>query len=173
VVAPDPLVQGLCALTWALAALTLPGDPARWVMVGLLAVPLVQVGSTDFRSRYVYTVVAGVGVAIGLAFGWQVHNSPWWTSIAGAVGAYAAFALFYLLAALIYRSRAALYRGDMTIAAMIGAGAAVCTPQALFGGILIGGVLGIVYWVVKRSRYASMPYGPGLCLGGLVALFFC
>jgi hypothetical protein len=170
---PDPRVQAVCALLWAVAAFTLPGEPTRWAMVGLLAVPLVQVAFTDFRTRYVYTLVAGVGIALGLAFGWQVHNSPWWTSIAGALGAYAAFAVFYLLAALIYRSRVALFGGDLTIAAMIGAGAAVCTPQALITGTLIGAGLGLVYLVVKRSRHAYMPYGPGLCLGGLLALFFC
>src|SRR5438105_5857700 len=78
----DPLVQGGSALVWALAALLLQDGPLRWVETGLIAVPLIQVAVTDFRTRFVYTVVAAIGLVPGLAFGWQVHNAemPWWTS---------------------------------------------------------------------------------------------
>ena len=64
-------------------------------------------------------------------------------------------------------------RGDITIAAMVGAGAAACTPQALFWGVLLGGLFAISLLLSRRSRHAYMPYGPGLCLGGLAALFCC
>src|SRR5438552_1103348 len=57
--------------------------------------------------------------------------------------------------------------------AMVGAGAAWCTPMALFFGVLFGAVIAVGLLVAGRSRYTTMPYGPGLCLGGLVALFWC
>src|SRR5438046_1413738 len=77
----DPIVQGASALVWAAIPIFLAGDWPRWAEAGLLAVPLIQVAVTDFRTRYVYTVVAWIGLAIGLAFGWQVHAGDWWTSV--------------------------------------------------------------------------------------------
>jgi prepilin signal peptidase PulO-like enzyme (type II secretory pathway) len=172
----DPLVQGGSALVWAATPFVLPGDWIRWAETGLVAVPLIQVAVTDFRTRYVYTVMAAIGAAIGLAFGWQVHgfDMPWWTSLAGAVGGFLAFGFLWLLGRLIYRGRVeAMARGDITIAAMVGAGAAGCTPTALFLGVLLGGLIAVALLFARRSRHATMPYGPGLCLGGLAALFWC
>ncbi|MBV9578230.1 MAG: hypothetical protein JO057_06525, partial [Chloroflexi bacterium] len=54
---------------------------------------------------------------------------------------------------------------------MVGAGAATLAPNALFYGVLAGGVLALVVWLTTRSRHTTMPYGPGLCLGGLITLF--
>jgi prepilin signal peptidase PulO-like enzyme (type II secretory pathway) len=56
---------------------------------------------------------------------------------------------------------------------MVGAGAAACTPQALLLGVLTGGVLAVGFLIVRRSGRGTMPYGPGLCLGGLATLFLC
>src|SRR5712692_3809092 len=172
----DPFVQGGSALVWAAAPLVLPGDWIRWAETGLVAVPLIQVAVTDIRTRFVYTPVAIVGAALGLAFGWQVHSTemPWWTSLVGALGGFVAFGLLWLLGRLLYRGRVeAMATGDITIAGMVGAGAAACTPQALFLGVLLGAVIAIGVWIATRSRHATMPYGPGLCLGGLAALFWC
>lgn len=174
--ARDPLVQGASALVWAATPLLTQGGWLRWMETGLVAVPLVQVAVTDIRTRYVYTVVAGIGAVVGVAFGWQIHNTemPWWTGVAGAAGGFAAFGLLWLLGRAMYRGRVeAMARGDITIAAMVGAGAAGCTPQALFLGVLLGGLIAVGLLLGRRSRDAFMPYGPGLCLGGLAALFWC
>ena len=56
---------------------------------------------------------------------------------------------------------------------MVGAGAAACTAQALVLGVLISGLLAVGFLIVRRSGRASMPYGPGLCVGGLATLFLC
>jgi hypothetical protein len=170
----DPIVQGTATVVGAAIPFFVGGDWLRWVEAGLIAMPLIQVAVTDLRTRYVYTVVAVVGLVLGLAFGWQVHRVEWWTSLAGAAGGFAAFGALWGLGRLIYRGRVeAMARGDIAIAAMVGAGAAACTAQALFLGVVIGGVLAAGIWVVTRSKDGFMPYGPGLCLGGLATLFFC
>jgi prepilin signal peptidase PulO-like enzyme (type II secretory pathway) len=174
----DPIVQGASALVWAAMPIFLAGDWWRWSGAGLLAVPLIQVAVTDFRTRYVYTVIAGIGLVLGLAFGWQVHGGEWWTSVAGAVGGFAFLGFFYLLGKLYVRVRhlgdvEALASGDITIAAMVGAVSAACTPSALFDGMLMGGLLALGIWIVRRSARGTMPFGPGLCLGGLATLFWC
>src|SRR5437763_16948169 len=60
----DPLVQTGSALVWA--ALGARGDWLRALEGGLIATPLIQVAVTDLKTRYVYTAVAAVGIAIGL-----------------------------------------------------------------------------------------------------------
>jgi hypothetical protein len=169
----DPLVQGGSALAFVVAALTLPGDWIRVAEAGLISVPLIQVAVTDFRTRYVYTVYAAIGLLIGLALGWQVHQVAWWTSIAGALGGFAMFGILWAFGRVIYKGTEPLARGDITIAAMVGAGAAACAAQALVLGVLLSGLFAIGVWIARRSRHEFLPYGPGVCLGGLATLFWC
>jgi hypothetical protein len=56
---------------------------------------------------------------------------------------------------------------------MVGAGAAACALQALVAGVIASGVLAAAVWALSRSRQVFMPYGPGLCVGGLATLFLC
>jgi prepilin signal peptidase PulO-like enzyme (type II secretory pathway) len=169
----DPLVQGSLAVLWFVIPLVVPGDIVRWLEAGIMCVPLVQVAVTDLRTRYVYTVIAAIGLVLGLGLGWHYHAVAWfWALVGAAVGALV-FTALYWVGKLIYRGGEPMARGDITIAAMVGAGAAMCVAQALVWGILISGLLAIVFLVATRSRQAFMPYGPGLCLGGLAALFLC
>ena len=170
----DPLVQGGLAALWAAIPFAIGGDDLlRWLEAGILSVPLVQVAVTDLRTRYVYTVVAVVGLVLGLAMGWHYHGGPWWTSVLGAIGAGLAFAALYGVGRLLYRGGEPMARGDITIAAMVGAGAATCALNALVYGVLASGLLALGVLIIQRSRHVYMPYGPGLCLGGLLTLFLC
>jgi hypothetical protein len=170
----DLLVQVSSAAVWAAAATVLEGPWWRWCAAGLIALPLLQVAVTDLRHRYVYTAVAAVGIALGIGLGWLVHGGEWWYGALGAVGGFASFVFIYVVGRWLYRGRAEpLARGDITIAAMVGAGAGACTPSALVYGVLISGVFALGVLVVRRSRHAVLAYGPGLCLGGLITLFRC
>ncbi len=167
----DPLVQGALALIWAAIPLVVEGNPLRWLEGGLLALPLVQVAVTDLRTRYVYTVVALIGLVLGLGLGWHFHGGEWWSSVAGALGGGVFFTVLYLVGRLVYRGGEPMARGDITIAAMVGAGAATLALNALVYGVLAGGVLALILLIATRSRHTVMPYGPGLCLGGLITIF--
>jgi prepilin signal peptidase PulO-like enzyme (type II secretory pathway) len=175
----DPLVQGSLAVIWAAIPFVLSPSPQgvdvllRWLEAGLLSVPLVQVAVTDLRTRYVYTVVAGVGLLLGLAIGWHFHGVMWWWSVVGALGGALVFGVLYGIGRLIYRGGEPMARGDITIAAMVGAGAAMCVLNALVYGVLAGGIIALAVLFIARSRHVYMPYGPGLCLGGLATLFLC
>jgi prepilin signal peptidase PulO-like enzyme (type II secretory pathway) len=169
----DPLVQGTLTVLWAALPFVVQGDLVRWLEAGLISVPLVQVGVTDLRTRYVYSVVAGVGLVIGVALGWHYHGVEWWWSMIGAAGGALLFAALYGIGRLIYRGGEPMARGDITIAAMVGAGAAMCLLSALVYGVLASGVIAVGVVIATRSTRVYMPYGPGLCLGGLATLFFC
>ena len=166
----DPLVQALLTVVWAAIPLVIPGDVIHWLEAGLLSVPLVQVAVTDLRTRYVYTAIAGIGLVLGVAVGWHYHQVPWFWTLIGAAGGAIVFIGLYWLGRLVFRQEA-MARGDITIATMVGAGAASLAAYALFYGIVASGVLAVVYWAVSRSRHSYMPYGPGLCVGGLITLF--
>jgi hypothetical protein len=71
----DPLVQGASAVVWAAAPWLVEGEWWRWVGTGVLALPLIQVAVTDLRYRYVYTVIAVLGIVLGLAFGWRLQDA--------------------------------------------------------------------------------------------------
>lgn len=169
----DALVQVGGAAAWVLAYVLIGGEWWRWVSAAVLTVPLIQVAVTDLRHRYVYTLIAGAGLVLGLVLGPIARDAEWWTSAAGALGGFISFGALYLLGRLIYRGGEPLARGDITIAAMVGAVAGTCTASALVLGVLFGGVFAIGVWIVRRSRHAYLPYGPGLCLGGLLSLFRC
>jgi prepilin signal peptidase PulO-like enzyme (type II secretory pathway) len=169
----DLLVQASSAAVWAAAVVFIDGPWWRWAAAGAIAVPLLQVAITDFRHRYVYTMVAVAGAVLGIALGWLVHGYEWWWGAVGAAGGLLTFLLIYAAGRLIYRGEEPLARGDVTIAAMVGAGAGACTLNALVLGVVFSGVFAIGVLVARRSRQAVLPYGPGLCLGGLVTLFRC
>lgn len=169
----DPLVQVSCAFAWALAAILFQPDRVKVAAAGVIAVPLLQVTVTDLRHRYVYTVVAAAGAFVGVAFGWLVHGGDWWLGLLGAAGGFVAFLVVYAIGRLLYQGQEPLARGDITIAAMVGAGAGACTLNALVYGVLASGLFAIALLVARRSRHSFLPYGPGLCLGGLITLFRC
>jgi prepilin signal peptidase PulO-like enzyme (type II secretory pathway) len=58
----------------------------------------------------------------------------------------------------------------VTIAAMVGAVAGPHVLTALLVGIVASGLAALGVWLVRRDRHATLPYGPGLCLGGLLTV---
>jgi prepilin signal peptidase PulO-like enzyme (type II secretory pathway) len=168
----DALVQGSLAVVWAVLAFrgTSDGPEWRWLVSAAVAVPIVQVAITDLRHRYVYTAVAVIGLVLGLAAGWLLHGNVWWQWPAGAIGGLVFFLVLYVVGRLAYRGQEPLARGDITIATMIGGIAGPQTATALVLGILFSGLFAVGVLIARRSRHVFLPYGPGLCLGGLVTL---
>lgn len=165
----DPLVQGGVAAGWALLALSAKFSWST-VAAGLLAVPLIQVAITDVRHRYVYSLVAGVGLAVCMALSPAVHAASPWTGVAGAVAGLAGMALVREVGRLAYGD-VTMGRGDLIVAAMVGAAAGPEAIVALASGLVISGVVGLVVLLVRgRSRAGLIPYGAGMCLAGLACL---
>jgi prepilin signal peptidase PulO-like enzyme (type II secretory pathway) len=133
------------------------------------------VAVTDLRRGCVYDYVAWAGTAAGIVGSPWLHNAPWWSGALGAAVALLIFGVLYLVVRGLlgwrYRGLELVADGDFVIAAMVGAVAGPTVLDALTAGIVAGGLGALGVWLIRRDLQATMPYGPGLCLGGLLSLF--
>jgi leader peptidase (prepilin peptidase)/N-methyltransferase len=81
--------------------------------------------------------------------------------------------LIFLIGYLIYRF-AAMGLGDVKLAGMIGAFVGLSSiGPSLFVGFVAGGIFGVIFMILKVAGLRSLiPFGPYLCLGGLVAFLW-
>ena len=168
--APFELLMGVY---WGIAA----DKHDRWLSLTAVLVfsfPLAIIFLVDLWTRSIHTNLIMVGTIAGLAFAAAESPNQLLRSFAGMIAAALIFALFLLLARVIYRNVRVvpLGPGDVSLAAMIGAMARIgFLAPALFLGILLGGVSFVTLLVSKRAtRRQAVAYGPYLCLGALVTL---
>jgi len=164
----EPLLQSGLAVTWMILV-ALGGLSWQVGAAALVAVPLLQVAVTDLRCGYVYTVAVGCGIALCVALAAVVHVASPWSGLVGAAVGMLSMALLRLFGRMGSRG-VAMGRGDVSIATMVGAAAGPGVLVALAVGLVLSGVLGLYVLLSRRSAVTSMPYGPGLCLGGLISL---
>ena len=163
----DPLVQGAVAATWMILATG--GLSWQVCAAALVSVPLVQAAVTDWRYGYVFTVVVGWGVAMSVALAPIAHVAAPWAGVSGAAVGLLSMSLLRMLGRVAYAG-ATMGRGDVLIAAMVGAAAGPEVFVALAVGLVLNGLVGLYVLRAKGSMVASMPYAPGLCAGGLISL---
>lgn len=135
------------------------------------ALVLVAVTVTDFRHRLIPMLLVYPCIVFALA------TSPLWPNLGllySALGALAAFVLFFLLAQLarLMFGDGALGDGDISLAVLIGA---ICgfpmVVVALALGAFAGGIGAMCVLLARRSALGStIPYGPYLALGMLYIL---
>ncbi len=137
----------------------------------LFAALLVAISVIDLRHREVYLSLGVGGLAAGLLLAPLTASGGLASAIHGATVGAALFATLYWAGRVAYRGREPLGSGDIVIAGLLGALAGFPgVIVALTLGVLIGGAGAGLLLVLGRGRRTYMPYGPGLCLGGLVAL---
>lgn len=163
----DPLVQGAVAATWM--TLATGGLSLQVCAAALVSVPLVQAAVTDWRYGYVFTVVVGWGVAMSVALAPIAHVAAPWAGVSGAAVGLVGMSLLRTLGRVAYAG-ATMGRGDVLIAAMVGAAAGSEVFVALAVGLVLNGLVGLYVLRAKGSMVASIPYAPGLCAGGLISL---
>jgi len=164
-------VEGLVAGLFALFALGL-GPGAKLAVYSFDVAVLTTIAFIDLRHRYVYTVITLPSLILALVLTpIATGTSPVRTLLGFAVGALTFFG-FYVLGRLLYRGAEPMGTGDITIAALVGA--MVGFPRvigALFIGIFASAVIGLTAMMAQRTgRRGFFPYGPGLCIGALLAL---
>jgi leader peptidase (prepilin peptidase)/N-methyltransferase len=158
VTAATALLGAACGATFGFSVEALIGAVFCWI--------LVVVSRTDLETRLIPNRIVLPGtVAILVA---RTLDDP---SVAWLLGALAAGGLLFLVA-LVYPKGMGM--GDVKLAAFLGAGLGGAVAVALFFGFVAGFFPALVVLVRggRAARKHTIPYGPFLALGGLIALFW-
>jgi len=143
---------------------------------------LITIGAIDWRLRLIFPIMIYLGLLVAflaplIAPGTQGQNSRvpenLWSVGGGMLLGAGFFLLIYWLALALYRVRALGY-GDVLLAIMIGL--VLGFPRAasaLFMGSVLGGLVAVVFLLVRRKKRRDfIPYGTSLCLGVVLILIF-
>jgi leader peptidase (prepilin peptidase)/N-methyltransferase len=159
-----PVLAGTVALAAAVAALQ--GSLAAAVLRGVLVLVVVPCALIDADRRIIPNRITGpaalLAIAIGLAFdpGGELLRLGW---AAGCGG-------FLLVAALAHP--AGMGMGDVKLVAVMGLLLGPVVFVALFAALATNAVVGLSIVArrgVRRARRTSLPFGPFLAGGGLLA----
>jgi leader peptidase (prepilin peptidase) / N-methyltransferase len=159
-----PLVELLTALLLAGCVFAF-GVTAKAAVAAIFCAVLVAVSVIDLERGIIPNRIVLPGFGVVLAAQSALDPSPAW--VVGAAGG----ALFLLLAALAYPGGMGM--GDVKLALLLGAMLGKATPVALMVGMFAALIPSLVLMARhgKSARKMTIPFGPFLSLGGVVALF--
>lgn len=177
-----PVGSARLALTAAIALVlgALAGAAAGWtallpafVCLALVAAPLVVIDFEHHRlpNRLVVAAAVGAGAFGLLAAG---VRDDWHALLHGVEGAVAVFLVLFLLA---FIAPSSFGYGDVKLGAVLGGYLGwfgwLDVYYGIFGGFLIGAVVGVVLMATRRaSLKTALAFGPMLVLGTLIVLAF-
>jgi leader peptidase (prepilin peptidase)/N-methyltransferase len=130
---------------------------------------LVGVAAIDLRYRIVPNRLVAIGTPLGLVLQLSLAPERWLELVLATLAA------FLLLFAVAVFSPGGMGMGDVKLAAMLGAFLGRAVSVALMSGLLLAAVPSILVLArfgVKGGRKETLPLGPFLALGGLLALLF-
>jgi leader peptidase (prepilin peptidase) / N-methyltransferase len=169
---PYDRLEWLTALLFGILAARF-GPDTSLVAYSVYTISLAITAAIDLRHRYVYSIVSMPTLLLALVLSPTLAGMDFILTLAGVGAALGVFTLFYLVGRLIYRDTEAIAKGDLEMAAMIGA--MVGFPRiinALSWGVLVNGIaVALLLLTRRRGRSDFAPYGPGLCLGAFLAFF--
>lgn len=163
-----PLVELATGILFALAAVRFGLSWNTLIALILISVSIV-VSLIDLKIQIIPNVISLPGIGLGLAAS-LVPVSPvqFFNALTGML---LGGGIFYLVAVV---SKGGMGGGDIKLIAMFGAflGWQKCL-LTIFVGVLLGSVVGIILMLLKRKgRKDPIPFGPFLCIGALVSLFY-
>ena len=162
-------LRRIAVVVWVALAVACVAD-FGWTLEALVGAAgcavLVAVTVTDLERRIIPNRIVLPALAVALVV--QTLRDPGveWLLAALAAGG------FFLVLALVYP--AGLGMGDVKLAAFLGAWLGRDVLIALVVGSLLGAAMAIAILGLRggSGRRSTMPYGPSLAAGGVVALFF-
>lgn len=154
-----------------MAALVAHGLTLIGLAVALFNLILLVILRIDWQHHLIFVATIVPGIMLALAFAVLRSPAALISSTIAGVGAGLVFAIFFVLAMLIYKQQA-LGFGDILLAVLIGTMTGIRSiVPALFVGMLLaaaGGLLLIAIGVRTRRDY--IPYGAYLCAGTILVL---
>jgi leader peptidase (prepilin peptidase) / N-methyltransferase len=161
-----PLVEALSALL-AVAVVLVKHSPHDLALGLTLVAVLIAVALIDLDHRIIPNRITGPAALAAVAIGLATRPS----GVAAQLASGAAAAGFLLIFALAYP--AGMGMGDVKLAGVLGLflgpPVAVAILVAVLAGSLVGGFV-MARRGVREGRKTSIPFGPYLALGGVVAL---
>lgn len=162
-----PLIEMVSALLavqlYLTFGLTLEMAAAAVFVAGLLTLALI-----DFDTQLLPESITRPLQVFGLLSAWHLHNSELDIYVLGWAGALVGMYLLGKFSSLIAR-RQAMGWGDAELVAAIGAFVGLKSLIfVMFAGLLV--MLPLL--VFKRDQQGQAPFGPGLAIGGIVAMLF-
>jgi leader peptidase (prepilin peptidase)/N-methyltransferase len=167
-----PLVE---ALTGGLFALTVDVFGPTLLALSSLALlaALIVVAFIDIDHQIIPNLITLPGIPLGLLLGLFVGGPPLLDRIVGALGGAGFLYLVLFYGGVIY-GQEVMGEGDLNLIALIGAflgwhGVVI----SILIGCLSGSLIGLALIASGRlTRRQHMPFGPFLCFGAAVALFW-
>jgi leader peptidase (prepilin peptidase)/N-methyltransferase len=134
-------------------------------VAAFVCLALVTISAVDFERMIIPNRIVIPAAAVTLAANTALHPSPRW-ALAGLAGA-----TFLFAAALLYPKGMGM--GDVKLALLMGAALGRTTAVGLMAGMLAALLPSLFLFARHGSaaRKMTIPFGPFLALGGVVALF--
>jgi leader peptidase (prepilin peptidase)/N-methyltransferase len=167
-----PLVEALTGGLFALTVERFGPTPLALSLLVFLA-GLVVVAGIDIDHQIIPNVITLPGIPLGIALGLFLGEPPILDRILGTLGG-AGFLYLVLFYGGVLYGQEVMGEGDLNLIALIGAflgwrGVAI----SILIGCLSGSAVGLMLIATGRlTRRQHMPFGPFLCLGAMVALFW-
>lgn len=128
---------------------------------------LITVSFTDIKNEVIPNVVVLPLAIVGLLINIFLISNKWWIVIAFASGAF----FFMLIINLIYPEGMGM--GDVKLSMMAGAFLVEKIIPGLLIGFFAGSLFGLITIIAKKKKLKqTIPFGPFISLGCIVALFF-
>jgi len=127
---------------------------------------LVAVSFIDIDLRIIPNVIVIPFTIVGLALNIYLNPLKWWMPLAYSAGAFT----FMLIINLIYPKGMGM--GDVKLSLMVGAFLVKSVIAGLFLGFLAGAIFGIAVIIKKRKMRQTIPFGPFISIGSIIALFW-
>ena len=152
------------------------GPGITFAVLAVYGAFLIVVFVIDLEHRLILNHVVFAGLAFALIVAAVVQ--PDWLGDLGAhafvsalAGMAAGFVILFIIALVV---RGGMGWGDVKFAAFMGAATGIpLVFVALFCGIILGGVTGVMLLVTrKRTRKQAIPFGPFLALGTMATLLW-
>ncbi len=180
-----PLVEAGCAALWGLVFVVQVPDPAAladpaaallplvaWEVFfsALLAMSLVDADHFIIPDEISLPLIPLGIAAVAMLDAAGLGEVGFVQSVFGAIAGAGVMLAIRWLGGVMFR-REAMGMGDVKLIAGIGAwmGLHPAIFLTIFGGSVIGAVVGITVSIVRRGKPPMLPFGPYLCAGALLA----
>lgn len=163
-----PIVEAVTGLLCAACVLRFGADQDVWLPLCFVLL-LVPIALIDIDHHIIPNVLTLIGVVAGFALVVAFQTDELTEHIIAMVGAGG----FFLIAAIVYPSGMGI--GDVKLAGVMGIFLGRDVVPAIFVALLAGSIVGgviIARLGFEKGRKEGLPFGPWLCLGSLVGLFY-